>query len=186
MVHEIQPKEDGDSALAGLSILPSPVLSAHTRRPDLCSLCARRGRPLGVSFITEKMLDVTMNNNIVRGDHVAGISFCVAAAPLGTKRWLALVNHDYVVKQAEQAFEKGRCAGMIHHKAGKQKTWSKGSHRISCWRKRRHRTEFDAQQAINQLRRHSSYDGHELVAYECSACGGDWHGGHAATLEESW
>lgn len=72
---------------------------------------------------------------------------------------------------------------MIHRKVSKHKTLSKGSHRMSCWRKRRYRTEFDAQHVIVTLRRHSAYDGHELRAYECSACDG-WHVGHAATLEE--
>src|SRR5206468_1458287 len=52
------------------------------------------------------------------------------------------------------------------------------AHRHSCWRKIRHRTQYDAQKAAKKIVRRKDYDGMLLKTYECTVCGG-WHVGHA-------
>ena len=69
-------------------------------------------------------------------------------------------------------------------KAGERPTRKPyGGHRKTCHRKIRHRTEYEAQNAIKRQRRRKNYDGQELKTYECSVCQG-WHVGHAEKPEE--
>jgi hypothetical protein len=37
---------------------------------------------------------------------------------------------------------------------------------------------------IASMKRRTEYDGLELKAYECTACGGGWHIGHATPRKE--
>jgi hypothetical protein len=56
------------------------------------------------------------------------------------------------------------------------------AHKRSCHRKIRHRTEYEALEAMHTMERSRHYDGHPLKVYECHVCGG-WHTGHVDKKE---